>query len=71
MKGYLVLNRLLNTLTEALQSSGVDLSQASISVQIELGKQSNGRATRPPSVVKVYKYINILHHNWYSKSLFK
>lgn len=59
MKVYLVLNRLLNTLTEALQSSGVDLSQASISVQIELGKQSNGRATRPPSVVKVYKYINI------------
>ncbi|KAK7841380.1 transcription factor bim1 [Quercus suber] len=44
---------LLNSLTEALQSSGVDLSQASISVQIELGKQSNGRATRPPSVVKV------------------
>lgn len=44
---------LLNSLTEALQSSGVDLSQASISVQIELGKQSNGRATKPPSVVKV------------------
>ncbi|KAL5064920.1 hypothetical protein RYX36_026657 [Vicia faba] len=31
---------LLDTLTHALQSSGVDLSQASISVQIELGKQA-------------------------------
>lgn len=43
---------LLSTLTQALQSSGVDLSQASISVQIELGKQSNSSATGPPSVVK-------------------
>nr|AKN09624.1 basic helix-loop-helix transcription factor [Salvia miltiorrhiza] len=33
---------LLNTLTQALQSSGVDLSQASISVQIDLGKKANG-----------------------------
>ncbi|KAI3463843.1 hypothetical protein Pfo_020506 [Paulownia fortunei] len=33
---------LLNTLTQALQSSGVDLSQASISVQIDLGKRANG-----------------------------
>ncbi|KAI5416503.1 transcription factor BIM1 isoform X2 [Lathyrus oleraceus] len=31
---------LLDTLTHALQTSGVDLSQASISVQIELGKQA-------------------------------
>ncbi|MCL7027684.1 hypothetical protein MKW94_027415 [Papaver nudicaule] len=30
---------LLNNLTKALQSSGVDLSEASISVQIDLGKQ--------------------------------
>ncbi|KAK4383338.1 Transcription factor BIM1 [Sesamum angolense] len=35
---------LLNTLTQALQSSGVDLSQACISVQIDLGK----RATNVP-----------------------
>nr|AMP82917.1 transcription factor BIM1 [Catalpa bungei] len=33
---------LLNTLTQALHSSGVDLSQASISVQIDLGKRANG-----------------------------
>ncbi|KAL7153043.1 hypothetical protein ABFS83_04G138600 [Erythranthe nasuta] len=33
---------LLNTLTQALQSSGLDLSQASISVQIDLGKRANG-----------------------------
>lgn len=32
--------RLLNTLTKALQSCGVDLSKAGISVQIELGKQT-------------------------------
>ncbi|KAL4297456.1 hypothetical protein GQ457_12G006290 [Hibiscus cannabinus] len=39
---------LLNTLTQALQTSGVDLSHAGISVQIELGKQSStlgGRET--------------------------
>ncbi|XP_017412019.1 transcription factor BIM1 isoform X6 [Vigna angularis] len=41
---------LLHTLTHALQSSGVDLSQASISVQIELGKQANIRPTVPVSV---------------------
>ncbi|KAK7265896.1 hypothetical protein RJT34_33521 [Clitoria ternatea] len=40
---------LLHTLTHALQSSGVDLSQASISVQIELGKQANIRPTVPMS----------------------
>ncbi|XP_061986204.1 transcription factor BIM2-like [Populus nigra] len=32
---------LLNTLTQTLQSAGVDLSQASISVQIDLGKRAN------------------------------
>lgn len=47
------LDRLLNTLTQALQNSGVDLSQASISVQIELGKRANSRSPIPKSVVKV------------------
>ncbi|XP_031273274.1 transcription factor BIM2 isoform X1 [Pistacia vera] len=32
---------LLNTLTQALESAGLDLSQANISVQIDLGKRSN------------------------------
>uniref|UniRef100_A0A6N2L2L1 BHLH domain-containing protein n=1 Tax=Salix viminalis TaxID=40686 RepID=A0A6N2L2L1_SALVM len=41
---------LLNTLTQALQSSGVDLSQASVSVQIELGKKGNSRQTAPTSI---------------------
>ncbi|XP_042049253.1 transcription factor BIM2-like [Salvia splendens] len=36
---------LLTTLTQALQSTGVDLSQASISVQINLGKRANRGAT--------------------------
>ncbi|MBA0616918.1 hypothetical protein Godav_026402, partial [Gossypium davidsonii] len=44
--------RLLNTLTQALQTSGLDLSQASISVQIELGKQSSNRPTAPTSTLK-------------------
>lgn len=43
---------LLNRLTQALQSSGVDLSQASISVQIELGKQANGRNATSSSLPK-------------------
>lgn len=43
---------LLNTLTQALQNSGVDLSQASISVQIELGKQANGRNATSSSLPK-------------------
>ncbi|KAG6587612.1 Transcription factor BIM1, partial [Cucurbita argyrosperma subsp. sororia] len=43
---------LLNTLTHALQSSGVDLSQARISVQIELGELANRRSTASSSIVK-------------------
>lgn len=43
---------LFNTLTHALQSSGVDLSQASISVHIELGKRKNGKLTIPSSTLK-------------------
>lgn len=36
---------LLNTLTRALQSSGVDLSQANISVQLDVGKRANTALT--------------------------
>ncbi|XP_024024838.1 transcription factor BIM1 isoform X3 [Morus notabilis] len=43
---------LLNSLTQALQSSGVDLSQASISVQIELGKRANSRTAATTSITK-------------------
>ncbi|KAG6556542.1 hypothetical protein Mapa_001481 [Marchantia paleacea] len=43
---------LLDTLTRALQSSGLDLSQANISVQIDLGK-SISSAALPPSTPKV------------------
>ncbi|PON82983.1 Basic helix-loop-helix transcription factor [Trema orientale] len=43
---------LLNTLTQALQSSGVDLSQASISVQIELGKRASGLTAAATSITK-------------------
>ncbi|KAL1807073.1 hypothetical protein DCAR_0832938 [Daucus carota subsp. sativus] len=32
---------LLNTLTQALESAGVDLTQATISVQVDLGKRAN------------------------------
>ncbi|XP_062116863.1 transcription factor BIM2 isoform X2 [Humulus lupulus] len=43
---------LLDTLTQALQRSGVDLSQASISVQIELGKRTSIRTTASTSITK-------------------
>ncbi|CAN4086214.1 unnamed protein product [Withania somnifera] len=43
---------LLNTLTQALQISGVDLSQANISVQIDLGKRANGRVNSSASAIK-------------------
>nr|XP_027126609.1 transcription factor BIM1-like isoform X1 [Coffea arabica] len=43
---------LLSTLTQALQSSGIDLSQANISVQIDLGKRANGRVNSSASVIK-------------------
>ncbi|KAE8667931.1 Transcription factor BIM1, putative isoform 2 [Hibiscus syriacus] len=41
-----------STLTQALQTSGVDLSHASISVQIDLGKQSSINSTAPKSTLK-------------------
>ncbi|KAJ8472151.1 hypothetical protein OPV22_026494 [Ensete ventricosum] len=49
---------LLNTLSQALQSSGVDLSQASISVQINLGKRaidSRPTGTATTSILKDQK----------------
>ncbi|XP_077237645.1 transcription factor BIM2-like isoform X2 [Tasmannia lanceolata] len=45
--------QLLSSLTDALQSSGIDLSQASISVQIELGKRAvSGRPSTMTSSAK-------------------
>ncbi|XP_010257913.1 PREDICTED: transcription factor BIM2 isoform X2 [Nelumbo nucifera] len=43
---------LLNNLTQALQSCGVDLSQASMSVQIDLGKRTVGRLAATTSSAK-------------------
>ncbi|XP_021674831.2 transcription factor BIM2 isoform X2 [Hevea brasiliensis] len=43
---------LLNNLTRALQSAGVDLSQANVSVQIDLGRSSNKGLTSRTSVAK-------------------
>jgi hypothetical protein len=40
---FLAYNRLLTLLSQALQSSGIDLSQASISVQINLGKRASNK----------------------------
>lgn len=54
IKVSLLLNRLLNTLTQALQNSGVDLSQANISVQIELGKRASSKTVVGAPIVKVY-----------------
>ncbi|XP_076909838.1 transcription factor BIM2-like [Bidens hawaiensis] len=43
---------LLNSLTQALQSSGVDLTQATISVQVDLGKRANRGQTSGTSTAK-------------------
>ncbi|KAJ8564696.1 hypothetical protein K7X08_001156 [Anisodus acutangulus] len=43
---------LLNSLTQALQSAGLDLSEATISVQINFGNRANQAMTSGPSVVK-------------------
>lgn len=43
---------LLNSLTQALQNSGVDLSQATVSVQVDLGKRANRGLTSGPSTAK-------------------
>ncbi|KAB5561031.1 hypothetical protein DKX38_005988 [Salix brachista] len=47
--------RILNTLTQALHSSGVDLAQTSIGVQIDVGKRENSTTAVAPSS-KVYFY---------------
>ncbi|KAL1322900.1 hypothetical protein HN51_067913 [Arachis hypogaea] len=44
----------LDTLTQALQSSGVDLSQTSVSVQIDVGRRSNPGFIPSASSSKVY-----------------
>lgn len=51
-------NRLLKTLTQALQSSGVDLSQASVAVQIDLGK----RATQAPITLASNLKVHLTLH---------
>ncbi|XP_052184893.1 transcription factor BIM2 isoform X2 [Diospyros lotus] len=43
---------LLNNLTQALQSAGIDLSQATVSVQIDLGKRANRGLTPGVSIHK-------------------
>ncbi|XP_051145495.1 transcription factor BIM2-like [Andrographis paniculata] len=43
---------LLNSLTRALESTGVDLSQANVSVQINLGKRANGGSNPNISIPK-------------------
>uniref|UniRef100_A0A7N0T6C6 BHLH domain-containing protein n=1 Tax=Kalanchoe fedtschenkoi TaxID=63787 RepID=A0A7N0T6C6_KALFE len=48
---------LLNTLTDALQRAGVDLSQANISVRIDLGK----RANRGPAALEDYSNLPSTH----------
>lgn len=50
---FLLLIRLLNTLTQALESAGVDLTQATVSVQVDLGKRANRGLTSGISVAKV------------------
>ncbi|XP_070028015.1 transcription factor BIM2 isoform X3 [Nicotiana sylvestris] len=43
---------LLNSLTQALENTGLDLSQATISVQIDFGKRADRGMTSGPSIAK-------------------
>lgn len=52
-KWYLVSSRLLNSLTQALENAGLDLLQANISVQINLGKRSDRKLMSGTSIEKV------------------
>lgn len=38
---FLYLNRVLNTLNQTLVSMGVDMSQASVSVELDIGKRTS------------------------------
>lgn len=49
---------LLNTVAQALQNAGLDLSQASISVQIDLGKRANRAPSPGTSISKDYQNPN-------------
>ncbi|XP_061947302.1 transcription factor BIM2-like isoform X1 [Populus nigra] len=49
--------QILNSLTQALRSSGVDIAQTSITVQIDVGKRENGTtAVAPSSMDQVNQY---------------
>ncbi|MCD9559772.1 hypothetical protein HAX54_018024 [Datura stramonium] len=55
--------RLLNTLKQALQNSGVDLSKTSMSVQIDIGKRANDRLNASASNFKNSQGDNISPSN--------
>ena len=52
-------NRLLTTFNLALQNSGIDLSQASISVQINLGKRATKRSAPGSNSTSKVQYSEI------------
>lgn len=58
---YVIINyRLLNNLTQALGSCGVDLSQANISVQFDIRKGTSSGSTSTSFGIKVNKKNHIL-----------
>lgn len=58
---YYRLSRLLNTLTQSLHSSGVDLSHASISVQIDIGNRANSALNPLTPIVQVLVFSLSVH----------
>ncbi|CAN1151663.1 Transcription factor BIM1 [Linum perenne] len=63
---------LLSSLTEALRSSGVDLSQANISVQIEVGKGTKTtKNAAPPSIAKENSEIQFSSNQGKTSQFFK
>ncbi|KAL6587591.1 hypothetical protein OROMI_000569 [Orobanche minor] len=53
---------LLNSLRNSLELSGVDLSQASISVQLDAGKRTNGGSTNTVFYFKDDENLSVLDH---------
>ena len=63
MPDFLVLYRLLKRLTQSLQTSGVDVSHANISVQLDVGKQvHSGSNAIAPSVGVCSQVLFVYHY---------
>lgn len=61
-----VVHRLLNSLTYSLQSSGVDLSQAVISVQLDIRKRTNGGSSSAVYDIEVHSFSFLISVSFFA-----